>query len=97
MAAYIVVVLKIKHMDWQAGYIPKTIELLEKHGGRIVAAGPPEVLEGPGDWADRVVVIEFPDAAAAKAWHSDPEYAPMIALRQSGTEGVLAVVETPPA
>ena len=97
MAAYIVVVLKVHNMDWQAGYRPKTRELLEKHGGKTVAAGPPEVLEGPGDWADRVVVLEFPDAAAAKAWHGDPEYAPMIALRQSGTEGVLAVVETPPA
>jgi hypothetical protein len=33
-----------------------------------------------------IVVIEFPSMAAAKAWYSDPAYAPLIKLRQSGSD-----------
>ena len=31
------------------------------------------------------MIIEFPNAEAAKAWHSDPEYQPLIELRNSGS------------
>jgi uncharacterized protein (DUF1330 family) len=39
------------------------------------------------------VVIEFPSVAAAKAWYNDPEYGPMIKLRQTGSDAELMVVE----
>ena len=40
-----------------------------------------------------VVVIEFPSIDKAKAWHSDPDYAPMIKLRQTGADAEIMVVE----
>ena len=41
-----------------------------------------------------IVVIEFPSMAAAKAWYSDPAYAPLIKLRQSGSDLDFILVPT---
>lgn len=43
-------------------------------------------LEGDGDLPDAIVVLEFPSMEQAQAWYNDPEYAPMIKLRQSGSD-----------
>ena len=50
-------------------------------------------LEGHGTMPSAIVVIEFPSMAAAKAWYSDPAYAPLIKLRQSGSDLDFILVE----
>ncbi len=42
---------------------------------------------------DRVVVIEFPDRAAARAWFDDPDYQAIRGLRQSVSETDILLVE----
>jgi uncharacterized protein (DUF1330 family) len=37
--------------------------------------------------------LEFPEVEQAKAWYHDPEYAPMITLRQTGANGDIVVVD----
>ena len=47
-----------------------------------------------GEWnPKRLVIIEFPDMAAAHAWHESEAYAPLIALRQSASDTDMVVVE----
>ena len=41
----------------------------------------------------RVVVIEFPDAAAARAWYDDPDYVAIRGLRQEVSDIDLVIVE----
>jgi uncharacterized protein (DUF1330 family) len=41
----------------------------------------------------RLVIIEFPDMDAARAWHGSDAYAPLIALRQSASDTDIVVVE----
>jgi uncharacterized protein (DUF1330 family) len=66
--------------------------LVERHGGRFaVRGGAIDALEGAPP--DRVVVIEFPDAAAARAWYDDPEYVEIRALRQAAADTDLVIVE----
>ena len=48
----------------------------------LVVYGAMETLEG--DPADGMVMVEFPDAAAAKAWYQSPAYQAAIPLRQKG-------------
>jgi uncharacterized protein (DUF1330 family) len=38
-------------------------------------------------------MLQFPDAAAARAWWSSPEYAPAKALRQACAETDMLLVE----
>jgi len=33
-----------------------------------------------------VVVLEFPSMEHAKSWYNDPDYAPLITLRQGGSD-----------
>ena len=87
MAAYAIGYLQMRDPSWAAEYGPKTAALVEKHGGKyIVRGGPMERLEGEGGLPSVIVVLEFPSMEQAKAWYNDPEYAPMIQLRQGGSD-----------
>jgi uncharacterized protein (DUF1330 family) len=52
-----------------------------------------ERLEGEGKLPSVIVVLEFPTMAQARAWYNDPEYAPLIKLRQSGSDLDFILVE----
>ena len=87
MPAYAIGRLTIRDSSWQAEYGPKTTELVKKHGGTYrVRGGKMARLEGDGDLPDAIVVLEFPSMEQAQAWYNDPEYAPMITLRQTGAD-----------
>ena len=64
-----------------------------QYGGRFLArGGRTDTLEG--DWSPkRLVIIEFPSVAQARAWVDSPEYAPAKRLRQITTISNLIVVE----
>jgi len=73
-------------------YLERIDATLEPFGGRfIVHGGPKTVLEGdlPGD----VIVIEFPDRAAAEAWYASPAYREILPLRLDNAEGVAVIVD----
>ena len=94
MAAYVIGRVQVRNSDWVAEYGPKTAALVEKHGGKFrVRRGKMEKLEGRDSLPDVVVVIEFPSMDHAKAWYNDPDYGPMIKLRQTGATSELMVVE----
>jgi uncharacterized protein (DUF1330 family) len=74
-------------------YRERNTDAVARHGGRFVARGGRlEVLEG--DYAPvRVVVIEFPDVAAARGWYESPEYAPLRELRRSASSTDILIVD----
>lgn len=87
MAAYIMFETEEWDSSWREAYGPPTRALLEKHGGRVIASCREcERLEGESKVPTVTVLIEFPDRAAAKAWHSDPDYQPLIDLRLTGSK-----------
>ncbi len=74
MAAYVLVDIDVhdpaRYEDYKALAAP-TVAL---YGGRyLVRGGPVEVLEGEWPTA-RLVILEFPDVARAKAWLESGEY-----------------------
>jgi uncharacterized protein (DUF1330 family) len=93
MAAYVIADITIKNPEVFAEYRKQVPATVEKYRGRYLArGGAHEVLEG--DWHPaRVIVLEFPDLAAARAWYGSPEYRPLIALRQSAASGPVVLVE----
>ena len=94
MAAYVIGRVQVRDNSWVAEYGPKTAALVEKHGGKfLVRRGKMDKLEGKEALPDVVVVIEFPSMDEAKAWHNDPDYAPLIKLRQTGADAEIMVVE----
>jgi uncharacterized protein (DUF1330 family) len=94
MAAYAIGRLEMRDPSWLQEYGPKTAALVAKHGGKyLVRGGAMERLEGIGQLPSVMVVLEFPSMAQAKAWYHDPEYAPLIKLRQTGSDLDFILVE----
>ncbi len=93
MKAYIIVDVKITDPVRYEDYKKLTPGSLIPFDGKfIVRGGHTETLEGswnPG----RLVVLEFPSLAKAKAWWSSEGYAPAKALRQSASVTQMIVVE----
>ncbi len=94
MAAYVIASLQVRDASWREAYSPKTGELIRKHGGKVLTpcASKVEALEGNTKLPTNVVIIEFPSQDQAKAWYNEPEYAPLIKLRQTGADGELILV-----
>jgi uncharacterized protein (DUF1330 family) len=54
-------------------------------------------METSGTWSpDRLVIVEFPDMAALKAWYDSPEYAPAREIRLQSATSTLVALETGP-
>ena len=93
MPAYVVVNVSIHDPEPYAQYRALAPPTIAVYGGRYIArGGATEVKEG--DWRpERLVLLEFPDVASARAWWDSPEYAPAKALRQSCADAQLVIIE----
>ncbi len=93
MTAYLVVEVEVLDAVRFEDYRKMVGPSLTPYGGRfIVRGGAVETLEGT--WAPkRVVVLEFPSAAKAKAWWSSTEYAEAKALRQATARTEMILVD----
>jgi uncharacterized protein (DUF1330 family) len=67
---------------------------MQKHGGKVLvgSGAAMEALEGEENLPSTIIVLEFPSIEQAKAWYHDPEYAPLIKLRQTGSDANIVVV-----
>lgn len=100
MAAYCTAFMKfndINDIGFMQEYGAKSAELVAKHRGETLVFGRPEVVEGEMAHDDLLVIIKFPDAAAAKAFYSDPEYTPYKKIRLQNSKGSAAIVEQMPS
>lgn len=81
MAAYLMVEVETTDEALMAEYRKHTPGLVARFGGRfIVRGGKTRTLEG--SWTpSRVVVIEFPDFAAAERFYESADYKPVLDMR----------------
>ena len=94
MPAYLIGRVEVRDPVWVEEYGPKVQALVQKHGGRyLVRGGEMDVVEGTTPPSSVMVVIEFPSMEQARAWYHDPEYAPLITLRQSGSDAELILAD----
>jgi uncharacterized protein (DUF1330 family) len=93
MPAYLIANIRVKDPVKFAEYRDKVAPLIARHGGRyLVRGGAVTPVEGTPN-LERVVILEYPDMAALKAFYHGPEYAPLIALRQEASDGDVALIE----
>jgi uncharacterized protein (DUF1330 family) len=93
MSAYVVVEVETHDPELTARYRERTTPTVIAHNGRfVVRGGKCETLEG-GWEPERIVIIEFPTVAAAKAWWSSEDYAEPKEMRQRAGKTRMIVVE----
>ena len=76
-------------------YLLRIDATLDPFGGRFLVHGVlPEVVEG--EWPGYLVLIAFPDRAAARAWYDSPGYREILPLRTRNSDGVTLLVDGVP-
>jgi uncharacterized protein (DUF1330 family) len=101
MAGYLIATMDVHDAEGYKAYQTAVPALIARHGGTYIVRGGTRVaLEG--EWpGERLVILEFPDYAAARAFADDPDYAPFVKVRQATTTSRIFIVEgvagAPPA
>ena len=96
MVAYVINDMEVTDPQGLEDYKKLSPPIVAQYGGRFLARGGHcETLEGT--WSPkRLVILEFPSVAQAKAWIDSPEYAAPRRLRQQASRSNIVVVEGVP-
>jgi len=86
MAAYLIVAVRYSDTAWIEAYRRDVPAMVAAHGGRYLAKGAPERLEGGAESPDTLAILEFPDAESARALLASEAYRPYAEDRQRGAE-----------
>ena len=93
MPAFVVVNVEVLYPARYERYKQMAPPSIAAYGGRYLARGG-AVEAREGDWQPkRLVILEFPDVARARAWWQSPEYAEAKALRNACAKSDLIILE----
>jgi len=93
MTAYVIAQLTIIDPEGFEAYRQAVPPVIAAHGGRyLVRGGAISSLEGDLG-TPRIIVLEFPDKAAAEAFYNSPEYQEILPLRLNTATGSVVIVE----
>ncbi len=94
MSAFLIVDTAIENAEAYEEYKRQAKPIAERYGGTYrVRGGALDVIETDLWTPTRIVIIEFPDRAAARAFVDSPEYAPVKPLRQDNARCTLFIVD----
>ena len=93
MTAYVLAQISIHDRERYQRYVAGFAPILQKYEGRLLAADEaPTVLEGRSD-REKVVLMSFPDAEAARRFHESPDYRRIAVDRNAGADAVVLLVK----
>lgn len=94
MAAFIIADTKIENVAEYEDYKRQARAIAERYGGVYRArGGETEVVDAELWTPTRLVIIEFPDMASARAFAHSAEYAPVAALRHAHARSTVVIVD----
>ena len=93
MAAYVIADIQVTDNTSYDQYRPLAAASVARFGGRfVVRGGKVDLLEGEPE-PERIVIIEFLDADAARRWYRSEEYQKALKIRRSASRGRVFLVE----
>ena len=93
MAAYLIARIRVTDPEAYKEYMKLSPAAIAKYSGRfLVRGGRMETLEGEEE-DRRLVVVAFPDMAAARAFYDSEEYRAARAVRAGAAEADFLIVE----
>lgn len=94
MAAFIIADTKIENADVYEDYKKQAKAIAETYGGQYRARGGALDVIDTELWSPtRVVIIEFPDIASAKAFAHSPEYTEVAKIRYANAKSTVFIVD----
>lgn len=86
MPAYSVLFVTPTDDAWIPGYLAPVGEIIEKHGGKYLSrTADHQQLEGEEFPAALRIVLEWPSTQDALSFENDPDYAPFLEQRLTGS------------
>jgi uncharacterized protein (DUF1330 family) len=98
MSTYLINHLRIPgNVPNEAGlsYLEQVEATVKPYGGKWLANGEADVVEGA--WPGLVVLMEFPNRAAADAWYNSAEYQAILPLRVNNAISDIVLIDSLPA
>src|SRR6185312_6734243 len=93
MPTYIVGDIHITDLAAYQAHLPRALATIARFGGRVVAGGGKiDLLEGNPS-PERIFIIEFPTADAARRWYQSDDYQEALKVRQSASHGRVFLIE----
>lgn len=97
MAVYLIAQLSFTDREAYDRYQARFWEVFKHFDGRLLAADEhPQVLEGHWD-REKLVMMTFPDEAAARKFSSSPAYLEIAKDRKAGSDAVVLLVRGLPS
>ena len=94
MPGYVVGTIRVTDPGHWQSYVERVGSTFGAHGGKVVFRGRKGAALSGDAHGETIVIVEFPDAHAARRWHDSPEYQLLVARRDSGADVVLTIYET---
>ena len=93
MKGYVIATIRVDDAEAYEAYRSRTGAVIESCGGRFLVRGG-KVEPREGEMAhDRVVVLEFPSMAQARAFYDSDAYQAIVPIRQAHADSRLFLVE----
>lgn len=94
MSAYLIADIKVTNDSWVLEYAASAHELVHRHGGKYLSrSGNVRTVEGEPLETTLIAIIQFPTVQHAMAFIGDPDYAPLAAARQKGSESRFQLID----
>ncbi len=94
MSAFIIADTNISNPEAYEEYKKLAKPIVEKFGGNYrVRGGELDIIESDLWKPNRIVIIEFPDMASARAFADSEEYAPVKKIRHANAQCTLFIVD----
>ena len=94
MPAYVIIDTNVREAEKYEAYKALARPLVEKFGGKYLSRGGElEVIDGELWRPTRMVLLEFPDGDAARAFFNCDEYQPVVAIRHEHADSTVVIVE----
>ncbi len=92
MTHYLIAQINIEDRTGYANYEAGFMAIFSKYDGKMLAVDEAAVsLEGEWPYT-RTVLIEFPDAASARAWYDSDEYQALAAYRYASSQANIVML-----
>lgn len=94
MSVFLIADIKVTNPDWVPAYAAHVHDLVARHGGKYLSrSGNITTLEGEASDSTLIALLEFPDAAALRAFADDPDYTPHALRRQTGSRSRFTLID----
>lgn len=93
MPAYFVCTMTIQDPETYRRYTALTPAIVARHGGKFLTRGDLVTTHEGEKFDERLVLLEFPDRAAAEAWYADPDYQDASKFRRASSKGRMILQE----